>query len=109
MTRRLGLGAHVRLIREAGTVRSTPSWVFLSIRLHEPTGNTGLSPTLLFGSTSLFSTTGSPLRRNHRKPGSRTLPLTIALFTLPDVQLHWGQGQVSIHGKHGLLISKPPP
>lgn len=91
----------MRLIRVAGTVPDS-AWVFL------PRGYTSqvgirVSIRRAFGSTSLCPT-GSPSRRNHRKPGSRTLPLTTALFTLPAVQLHWAGGQASFPG---FLISSP--
>lgn len=93
MTRTRRLGANVRLIRVAGTVPGG-AWVFL------PRGYTSqvgirVSIRRAFGSTSLCPT-GSPSRRNHRKPGSRTLPLTT-------------DSPVYTAGFPGFLITSPLP
>ena len=93
MASKPGLGVNVRLIRVAGD----GAWVFLPPRY---TSHLGIRVSIRrsSGTTCPFST-GSPLRRNHRKLGSGTLPLTVlttALFTLPDVQLQWARGQARI-------------
>lgn len=101
MTRGLGLGANVRLLRVACTVPGSS--------FHEVT-----RANWEYGSQSdvllvrLSCSTGSSSRRNHRKLGSRPLPLTAALFTLPGMQLHWARAQAQALF-HGFFITSPPP
>lgn len=94
MTRRLGwIGSKC----EANSCSQGRTWVFL------PRGYTSqlgirVSIRRAFGSTKAVLHRHPPSRRNHRKLGSRTLPLTTALFTLPGVHLHWARAQAMFHG-----------